>query len=90
MSLPIEWPETPNRLYTQAELQAAMHEAYAEGRADERERCEQLCAAEQAENRQLAKGSKTAMYDWMADGAGLCLGAIRSDSAAGVTEVPRG
>lgn len=38
--------------------------------------CADLCAAEQAENRDLAKGSKTAMYDWMADGAGLCRGAI--------------
>ena len=38
--------------------------------------CADLCAAEQAENRALAKGSKTAMYDWMADGAGLCRGAI--------------
>ena len=38
--------------------------------------CADLCAAEQAENRGLAKGSKTAMYDWVADGAGLCRGAI--------------
>ena len=38
--------------------------------------CADLCAAEQAENRGLAKGSKTAMYEWMADGAGLCRGAI--------------
>jgi hypothetical protein len=56
-----------------------LDQAYAEGRKDERERCEQICAAEQAENREMAKGSTTPMYDWMADGAGLCLGAIRSN-----------
>jgi hypothetical protein len=53
-------------------------DAYAEGRKDERERCEQLCVAAQAEYRELAKTSKPAAYGWMADGAGLCLGAIRS------------
>lgn len=52
--------------------------AYAEGRKDERERCEALCIAEQAESREQAKGCNTPMYDWMADGAAMCLGAIRS------------
>lgn len=61
--LPIEWPEMADRLYTRAEAQAMMNEAYAEGREDEREQCAQLCE-EYAKSR--AKGDdESKAQAWM-------------------------
>lgn len=51
-------------------------------RAQALEEAVQLCLDEQAENRVLSRSSRTAtkssMYLWMAEGAGLCAGAIRA------------
>jgi hypothetical protein len=72
-ALPVEWPELTNRLYTRAEVQEMLHEAYAEGRKDERERCAELCESLKGGDSSYA----TTYYDNALDDAAA---AIRSNA----------
>lgn len=63
-------------------LEAALHDAYAEGRADEREAIAQLCDEEAKEMKRQGDGCKDGRHEWMAQGVEALADTLRGISSA--------
>lgn len=70
-------------------IEQALNDAYAEGRADEREAIAQLCAEGAADMRKEGEGCRDARYDWMAQGAEALADTLRGiNSSTGTPADP--
>jgi hypothetical protein len=79
-----ELPESQQRWLDdiRERLEGLQHEAYADGRADEREAIAQLCTEEAANMRKQGEGCRDARYDWMAQGAEALADTLRGINSA--------